>query len=147
MAFRKQEVCHGQAGLMVLERLTELEHVAVARMDTEQWLVQKANVLHKLDRLVQWLKSDLQNGHKRAAFRKQHVCYGQADTMVLERLTELSMLQSLEWTQESGLYRKQTVNITGQADTIMAQDRLTKVEHAAVARMDTREWLVQKAKV
>ena len=43
----------GQAGTMVQERLTELEHAAVARMDTREWLVQKVNVLHKLDRLVQ----------------------------------------------------------------------------------------------
>ncbi len=51
----------GQAGTIVLERLTELEHGAVARMDTREWLVQKAKVLHKLDRLVRWFKSGLQN--------------------------------------------------------------------------------------
>ncbi len=67
---------------MVEQLLPELEHVAGARMDTREWLVQKANVLNKLDRLAQLFKSDLQNGHKRAAFRKQHVCYGQAGTMV-----------------------------------------------------------------
>jgi hypothetical protein len=93
---------------MVQERFTELEHAAEDRTDTREWLVQKANVLNKLDRLVQWFKSDLKNGHKRVAFRKQHVCYGQAGTMVQERLTEL--------------------------------------EHAAGVRMDTGEWLVQKAR-
>ncbi len=88
VAFRKQHVCYGQAGTMVEERLTELQHAAGSRMDTRQWLVQKAIVLNKLDRLVQWLKSDLQNVHKRAAFRKQHVCSGQAGTVAEERLTE-----------------------------------------------------------
>jgi hypothetical protein len=43
----------GQAGTIVLERLTELEHTAAARMDAREWLVQKANILNKLDRLVQ----------------------------------------------------------------------------------------------
>jgi hypothetical protein len=94
---------------MVQERLTELEHGAVARMDTRERLVHKSNVLQKLDKLVQWFKSDLQNGHKRVAIRKQHVCYGQAGKMVQERFTEL--------------------------------------EHAAEDRVDTREWLVQKANV
>jgi hypothetical protein len=57
-------------------------------MDTEERLVQKAKILHKLDRLVQWFKSGLQNS---------------------------VMLQKIEWTQESGLYRKQTfyINWTG----------------------------------
>jgi hypothetical protein len=46
---------------MVQEWLTELEHAAVARMDTREWSVQKSNVLNTLDRLVQWFKSGLQN--------------------------------------------------------------------------------------
>jgi hypothetical protein len=50
----------------------------------ESGLYRKQTFYNKLDRVVQWLKSDLQNGHKRAAFRKQHVCYGQAGTTVLE---------------------------------------------------------------
>jgi hypothetical protein len=38
---------------MVQERFTELEHAAGGdRMDTREWLLQKANVLNKLDRLV-----------------------------------------------------------------------------------------------
>jgi hypothetical protein len=46
---------------MVKDRLSELEHAAVAIMDTIEWPVHKPNVLHKLDRLVQWFKSGLQN--------------------------------------------------------------------------------------
>ncbi len=53
MAFRKQEVCYGQASTIVLERHAELEHDAVAGMDTREWLVQKSKILHELDRLVQ----------------------------------------------------------------------------------------------
>jgi hypothetical protein len=45
---------------MIQERLTVLEHAAVARMDTREWLLQKANVLHELYRLVQGFKSGLQ---------------------------------------------------------------------------------------
>jgi hypothetical protein len=52
-AFRKQHVHYGQAGTMAEERLTELEHGAVGRMDTRERLVQKSNVLQILDRLVQ----------------------------------------------------------------------------------------------
>jgi hypothetical protein len=55
--YRKQTFYNKQ------ERLTELEHAAVARMDTREWLVKKVNVLHKLDRLVHWFKSGLQNSN------------------------------------------------------------------------------------
>ncbi len=105
---------------MVQERFTELEHAAGGdRMDTREWLLQKANVLNKLDRLVwyngstatyrnrAWCSS--QNGHKRVACTES------------KRFTE-----------------------TGQVGT-MVQERLTEVKHAAeVSRMDTTERLSEK---
>ncbi len=59
MAFRKQEVCYGQASTIVQERHKELEHDAVARMDTKECLSESN--MYVMDRLVQWFKRDLQN--------------------------------------------------------------------------------------
>jgi hypothetical protein len=67
---------------MAEERLTELEHAAVARMDTREWLVQKANVLHKLARLIQWLKGGLQ---------KPSILWYVARMDTKERLSESNM--------------------------------------------------------
>jgi hypothetical protein len=67
VAFRKQHVCYGQAGTMVLERLTELEHTAVARMDQESGF-QKATCM---------LWTGWYNG-SRATYRNRAWCRGEA---------------------------------------------------------------------
>jgi hypothetical protein len=43
---------------MIQERLTELEHAAVSRMDTKERL--SGSNMYVMDRLVSWFKSDLQ---------------------------------------------------------------------------------------